>query len=69
MCSGSPRCTDEGTPSREQLRDRPTLLLADAGNLRQCWPGLRNGERPLHLARLAGQYVLPVAGTKKEMDT
>ncbi|WP_329523705.1 pPIWI_RE module domain-containing protein [Streptomyces griseoaurantiacus] len=26
-----------------QLRDRPTLLLADAGNLRQCWPGLRNG--------------------------
>ncbi|MFF1347083.1 pPIWI_RE module domain-containing protein [Streptomyces sp. NPDC058322] len=27
-----------------QLRDRPTLLLADAGNLRQCWPGLRNGE-------------------------
>ncbi|MGK5627243.1 RNAseH domain-containing protein [Streptomyces sp. URMC 123] len=27
-----------------QLRDRPTLLLADAGNLRQCWPGLCNGE-------------------------
>jgi hypothetical protein len=27
-----------------QLRDRPTLLLADAGNLRQCWPGLRNGQ-------------------------
>ncbi|MFE5828785.1 pPIWI_RE module domain-containing protein [Streptomyces sp. NPDC056508] len=27
-----------------QLRDRPTLLLADVGNLRQCWPGLRNGE-------------------------
>ncbi|MDA2812793.1 DUF3962 domain-containing protein [Nocardiopsis sp. RSe5-2] len=27
-----------------QLRDRPTLLLADAGNLRQCWPALRNGE-------------------------
>lgn len=27
-----------------QLRDRPTLLLADAGNLRQCWRGLRNGE-------------------------
>ncbi|MFJ6985903.1 MULTISPECIES: pPIWI_RE module domain-containing protein [unclassified Streptomyces] len=27
-----------------QLRDRPTLLLADAANLRQCWPGLRNGE-------------------------
>ncbi|MFE0422241.1 pPIWI_RE module domain-containing protein [Streptomyces sp. NPDC058953] len=26
-----------------QLRDRPTLLLADAGNLRRCWPGLRNG--------------------------
>ncbi|MCM3810757.1 DUF3962 domain-containing protein [Streptomyces sp. DR7-3] len=26
-----------------QLRDRPTLLLADAANLRQCWPGLRNG--------------------------
>ncbi|MGV9270257.1 pPIWI_RE module domain-containing protein [Kitasatospora sp. NPDC003701] len=26
-----------------QLRDRPTLLLASAGNLRQCWPGLRNG--------------------------
>ncbi|MBX7554858.1 DUF3962 domain-containing protein [Streptomyces sp. tea 10] len=27
-----------------QLRERPTLLLVDAGNLRQCWPGLRNGE-------------------------
>ncbi|MFD8933880.1 pPIWI_RE module domain-containing protein [Streptomyces sp. NPDC059578] len=27
-----------------QLRDRPTLLLADSGNLRQCWPRLRNGE-------------------------
>lgn len=26
-----------------QLRDRPTLLLVDAGNLRQCWPRLRNG--------------------------
>ncbi|RPK56835.1 hypothetical protein EES43_23725 [Streptomyces sp. ADI96-02] len=26
-----------------QLRDRPTLLLADAGNLRQCWPRLCNG--------------------------
>ncbi|MFD8994428.1 pPIWI_RE module domain-containing protein [Streptomyces abikoensis] len=27
-----------------QLRDRPTLLLADAGNLRQGWSGLRNGQ-------------------------
>ncbi|MET8840367.1 DUF3962 domain-containing protein [Streptomyces rubiginosohelvolus] len=26
-----------------QLRERPTLLLASAGNLRQCWPGLANG--------------------------
>ncbi|MEV6804567.1 DUF3962 domain-containing protein [Streptomyces sp. NPDC051132] len=26
-----------------QFRDRPTLLLADLGNLRQCWPRLRNG--------------------------
>ncbi|MFJ6738187.1 pPIWI_RE module domain-containing protein [Streptomyces sp. NPDC091279] len=26
-----------------QLRDRPTLLLVDAANLRQCWPRLRNG--------------------------
>ncbi|MEU0840949.1 DUF3962 domain-containing protein [Streptomyces sp. NPDC005962] len=26
-----------------QFRDRPTLLLVDAGNLRQCWPRLRNG--------------------------
>ncbi|MFK0135717.1 pPIWI_RE module domain-containing protein [Streptomyces murinus] len=26
-----------------QLRDRPTLLFVDVGNLRQCWPGLRNG--------------------------
>ncbi|MFI0976538.1 pPIWI_RE module domain-containing protein [Streptomyces sp. NPDC021093] len=26
------------------IRDRPTLLMADTGNLRQCWPGLRNGE-------------------------
>ncbi|MEU3963081.1 DUF3962 domain-containing protein [Streptomyces buecherae] len=26
-----------------QLRDRPTLLLIGTGNLRQCWPRLRNG--------------------------
>ncbi|MFJ5095568.1 pPIWI_RE module domain-containing protein [Streptomyces sp. NPDC088557] len=26
-----------------QLRDRPTLLLVDSVNLRQCWPRLRNG--------------------------
>ncbi|MEV0281803.1 DUF3962 domain-containing protein [Streptomyces sp. NPDC050610] len=26
-----------------QLRGRPTLLLANTGNLRQCWPRLRNG--------------------------
>ncbi|PJN27039.1 pPIWI_RE module domain-containing protein [Kitasatospora sp. CB02891] len=26
-----------------RLRDRPTLLLANSGNLRQCWPQLRNG--------------------------
>ncbi|MFF3003868.1 pPIWI_RE module domain-containing protein [Kitasatospora sp. NPDC057940] len=26
-----------------QLRDRPTLLLVNSGNLRQCWPRLRNG--------------------------
>ncbi|MER5766613.1 DUF3962 domain-containing protein [Streptomyces sp. NPDC001985] len=26
-----------------QLRDRPTLLLLNTENLRQCWPGLRNG--------------------------
>ncbi|MEV7286106.1 DUF3962 domain-containing protein [Streptomyces sp. NPDC093252] len=26
-----------------QLRDRPTLLMVDAANLRQCWPRLRNG--------------------------
>ncbi|MEV5883821.1 DUF3962 domain-containing protein [Streptomyces sp. NPDC052020] len=26
-----------------QFRERPTLLLADLGNLRQCWPRLRNG--------------------------
>ncbi|MCX4677805.1 DUF3962 domain-containing protein [Streptomyces sp. NBC_01433] len=26
-----------------QLRDRPTLLMASSGNLRQCWPRLRNG--------------------------
>lgn len=26
-----------------QLRDRPTLLLASTGNLRQCWPRLLNG--------------------------
>ncbi|MFG2176118.1 pPIWI_RE module domain-containing protein [Streptomyces niveus] len=27
-----------------QLRDRPTLLLAGSGNLRQCWPRVRNGD-------------------------
>ncbi|MEU9331770.1 DUF3962 domain-containing protein [Streptomyces sp. NPDC048290] len=26
-----------------QLRDRPTLLLVNTGNLRQCWPRLFNG--------------------------
>ncbi|MFB7471185.1 pPIWI_RE module domain-containing protein [Kitasatospora sp. NPDC056184] len=26
-----------------QLRDRPTLLLVNSGNLRQCWPRLCNG--------------------------
>ncbi|WP_049652258.1 pPIWI_RE module domain-containing protein [Kitasatospora sp. MY 5-36] len=26
-----------------RLRDRPTLVLANSGNLRQCWPHLRNG--------------------------
>ncbi|WP_314172591.1 pPIWI_RE module domain-containing protein [Streptomyces winkii] len=26
-----------------QLRDRPTLLLVNSGNMRQCWPRLRNG--------------------------
>ncbi|MFI5985618.1 pPIWI_RE module domain-containing protein [Streptomyces sp. NPDC051555] len=26
-----------------QLRDRPTLLVVNSGNLRQCWPGLYNG--------------------------
>lgn len=26
-----------------QFRVRPTLLLVDAGNMRQCWPRLRNG--------------------------
>ncbi|MGW4034480.1 pPIWI_RE module domain-containing protein [Streptomyces sp. NPDC004838] len=27
-----------------QVRDRPTLLLANSGNLRQVWPGLNNGQ-------------------------
>ncbi|SEE41242.1 protein of unknown function [Streptomyces sp. 3213] len=27
-----------------QVRDRPTLLLVNSGNLRQRWPGLNNGE-------------------------
>ncbi|WP_405939914.1 DUF3962 domain-containing protein [Streptomyces sp. NBC_00726] len=27
-----------------QVRDRPTLLLANSGNLRKVWPGLRNGQ-------------------------
>ncbi|MQS38585.1 pPIWI_RE module domain-containing protein [Streptomyces katsurahamanus] len=27
-----------------QVRDRPTLLLANSGNLRQVWPGLKNGQ-------------------------
>ncbi|WP_431979802.1 pPIWI_RE module domain-containing protein [Streptomyces qinglanensis] len=27
-----------------QLRERPTLLLVSAANLRQCWTSLRNGE-------------------------
>ena len=30
-----------------QVRDRPTLLLANSGNLREAWPGLNNG----HLVR------------------
>lgn len=27
-----------------QVRDRTTLLLANSGNLRECWPGLNNGQ-------------------------
>jgi hypothetical protein len=27
-----------------QVRDRPTLLLANSGNLREVWPGLSNGQ-------------------------
>lgn len=27
-----------------QVRDRPTLLLANSGNLREAWPGLNNGQ-------------------------
>ncbi|MFD7904618.1 pPIWI_RE module domain-containing protein [Kitasatospora sp. NPDC059747] len=27
-----------------QVRDRPTLLLANSGNLRETWPGLNNGQ-------------------------
>lgn len=27
-----------------QVRDRPTLLLANSGNLRRAWPGLNNGQ-------------------------
>jgi hypothetical protein len=27
-----------------QMRDRPTLLLANSGNLRGVWPGLNNGQ-------------------------
>lgn len=27
-----------------QVRDRPTLLLANSGNLREVWPGVSNGE-------------------------
>ncbi|MFC5665260.1 RNAseH domain-containing protein [Kitasatospora misakiensis] len=27
-----------------QVRDRPTLLLANSGNLRSVWPGLSNGQ-------------------------
>ncbi|RST00389.1 DUF3893 domain-containing protein [Streptomyces sp. WAC07149] len=39
-----------------QIRDRPTLLLASAGNLRQCWPGLASGVlAPDELAFGAGE--------------
>ncbi|WP_246430853.1 pPIWI_RE module domain-containing protein [Streptomyces rectiverticillatus] len=38
-----------------QVRDRPTLLLANSGNLRAVWPGLSNGQLVSDMFTFSGE--------------
>ncbi|MFI1015379.1 pPIWI_RE module domain-containing protein [Streptomyces sp. NPDC020965] len=38
-----------------QVRDRPTLILANSGNLRAAWPGLSNGELHRDMITFCGE--------------
>ncbi|MFD0397898.1 pPIWI_RE module domain-containing protein [Kitasatospora sp. NPDC127121] len=44
-----------------QVRDRPTLLLANSGNLRETWPGLNNGQLEKDMLAFHGQSPVRVA--------
>ncbi|GAQ59444.1 pPIWI_RE module domain-containing protein [Streptomyces acidiscabies] len=44
-----------------QVRDRPTLLLANSGNLRESWPGLSNGELIKDMVVFQGEPPIPLA--------
>ncbi|MFD4879185.1 pPIWI_RE module domain-containing protein [Streptomyces sp. NPDC058420] len=44
-----------------QVRDRPTLLLANSGNLRETWPGLSNGELARDMVTFYGESPVRLA--------
>ncbi|MFE4358410.1 pPIWI_RE module domain-containing protein [Kitasatospora sp. NPDC056800] len=44
-----------------QVRDRPTLLLANSGNLRETWPGLNNGQLEKDTLTFLGESPVRVA--------
>ncbi|MFJ4633798.1 RNaseH domain-containing protein [Streptomyces sp. NPDC088847] len=60
---GSPLTRDERRDEVErqvrsllyQVRDRPTLLLANSGNLREAWPGLNNGQLARDMVTFNGE--------------
>ncbi|MFB7674220.1 pPIWI_RE module domain-containing protein [Kitasatospora purpeofusca] len=44
-----------------QVRDRPTLMLANSGNLRESWPGLANGRLEKDMLAFHGEPPVRVA--------
>ncbi|MEW1616308.1 MULTISPECIES: pPIWI_RE module domain-containing protein [unclassified Streptomyces] len=44
-----------------QVRDRPTLLLVNSGNLRGVWPGLNNGQLVRDMVTLHGEQLTRLA--------
>ncbi|WP_035793729.1 pPIWI_RE module domain-containing protein [Kitasatospora mediocidica] len=44
-----------------QVRDRPTLLLANSGNLREAWPGLNNGQLQKDMMTFHGEPPVRIA--------